>query len=75
MVRRWNQTFIVTVPEIKAFFQLTPKKMDDTLASLEIENVDVNDAAIELFEAERELSAIEMVDAHYEDIMNFQTTN
>ena len=75
MVDRWDQKLIVTVPKIKAFFQLTPKKMEDTLASHEIEDVDVNDAAIGLVEAERELSAMEMLDANDEDFMDFQTTN
>lgn len=75
VVDRWNQKLIVTVPKIKAFFQFTPKKMEDTLASHEIEDVDVNDAAIGLVEAERELSAMEMLDANDEDFMDFQTTN
>ena len=35
--------------------------MEDTLASHEIEDVDVNDAAIRLVDAERELSAMEML--------------
>ena len=49
--------------------------MEDTLASHEIEDADVNDAAIGLVEAERELSAMEMLDANDEDFMDFQTTN
>ncbi len=73
VVDRWDQKFIITVPKIKAFFQLTPKKMEDTLASHEIEDVDVNDAAVRLVEAERELSAMEMLDATDENLTDFQT--
>ena len=73
MVDRWDQKLIVTVPKIKTFFQLTPKKMEDTLASHEIEDVDVNDAAVRLVEAERELSAMEMLDATDENLTDFQT--
>ena len=42
------------------------KKMEDTLASHEIKDVDVNDAAIGLVEAEREFSAMAMLDANDE---------
>ena len=75
MVDRWDQKLIVTVPKIKTFFQLTPKKMEDTLGNHKIGDVDVNDAAIGLVEAERELSAMEMLDANDEDFVHFQTTN
>ena len=49
--------------------------MEDTLASHEIEDVDVNDAAIRLVEAERELSAMGMLDATDENLTDFVTVN
>ena len=42
------------------------KKMEDTLASHEIKDVDVNDASIGLVEAEREFSAMAMLDPNDE---------
>lgn len=67
VVDRWDQKLIVTVPKIKAFFQLPPRKMEETLASREIEANNVDDAARILIEEERELSAMEMLDASNEN--------
>ena len=71
----WDLKLIVMVPNIKAFFHLTTKKMEDTLASHEIDDVDVNNATIGLVEVEGELGAMEMFFAYDEDFIGFQITN
>lgn len=74
-VDRWDQNLIVTAPKNKAFLQLTLQKMEDTLASYEIKDIDVNDASKGIVEAERDLSAMKMRNANDNDVMDFQTTN
>lgn len=51
----WDQKLILTVPKVKAFFQLTPRKMEETLKSNELQDNDVEAAALLL--AERELES------------------
>lgn len=49
--------------------------MEDILDSNEIDEVDVNEAAVRLVEARSELKAMEMFDSNDEDFVDFQTTN
>lgn len=65
----------MTVSKIQIFLQLTRKKMEGTLASHETENIDVNDAAIGLVEAKRELSSMKTIDANDKNFMDSKTIN
>ena len=54
------------VLKIKAFFSLTPKKMENSLANYEIENDNVNKC---------HLSTMDILDVNNENFMDFQNTN
>ena len=59
---KWDQQLDLTVPKIKAFFAMTPKKMEDALKDLEIPCEDVESAARDLVECEHECSAQTLMD-------------
>ena len=62
IVDHWDEKLVVTVPKIKAFFQLSPKKMQDTISTQEIETNQIHEAAMELVDNERDMNAIDMLD-------------
>lgn len=57
LVDKWNEKLTLTVPKIKAFFSLTPGKMEDALNKLAIEKSDVEAAEAKLIDIEREVEA------------------
>ena len=60
---KWDQQLDLTVPKIKAFFQMTPKKMEDAIDTSEIPSDDVDEASRHLIEQEIEISALSMMES------------
>lgn len=62
LVDCWDQKLILTVPKIKAFFGLSPKKIDETLESCQIDSDLVEMASWTYIEIERALNATDIMD-------------
>ena len=73
VVDRWDQKLALTVPKIKAFFQLTPRKMEDAIESHELAADDVANATALLVERERDLEAMDMLGANDDTVLDFHT--
>ena len=58
---KWDEKLILTVPRIKAFFQLTPSKMIETLNTNEINNDDVKLVTLNIVRDERDANAVELI--------------
>jgi hypothetical protein len=59
---KWDKQLDLAVPKIKAFFQMSPKKMEDALNDLVIPDEDVDSAIRNAAECERECSAQTLMD-------------
>jgi hypothetical protein len=59
---KWDQQLDLTVPKIKAFFQMSPKKMEDALNDLVIPDEDVDSAIRHVAECKRECLAQTLMD-------------
>mmetsp|Transcript_21013 Transcript_21013/g.29472 ORF Transcript_21013/g.29472 Transcript_21013/m.29472 type:complete len:980 (-) Transcript_21013:30-2969(-) len=60
---KWDQQLDLTVPKIKAFFQMTPRKMEDVINAAEIPSEDVDEASRDIIQDELEMSALTMIDS------------
>eukprot|EP00559_Dactyliosolen_fragilissimus_P007958 CAMPEP_0184871406 /NCGR_PEP_ID=MMETSP0580-20130426/40701_1 /TAXON_ID=1118495 /ORGANISM="Dactyliosolen fragilissimus" /LENGTH=1005 /DNA_ID=CAMNT_0027374063 /DNA_START=1121 /DNA_END=4139 /DNA_ORIENTATION=- len=60
---KWDQQLDLTVPKIKAFFQMTPRKMEDVINAAEIPSEDVDEASRDIIEDELEMSALTMIES------------
>ena len=59
---KWDQQLDLTVPKIKALFQMTPKKMGNAVNASEIPSEDVDEASRQLVDIELQFSALSMMD-------------
>ncbi len=66
---QWDQQLVVTVPKIKAFFQLNPRKMEKALDSCSLEVEEVDEAARALVEDERAINAESLMDDLQADVV------
>jgi hypothetical protein len=59
---KWDQQLDLTVPKIKAFFQMTPAKMNDAIQMSVLAAEDVEEASRCVIDIEREATALSMMD-------------
>ena len=70
---KWDEQLVVTVPKIKAFFQLTPKKMDDVLERLVLDADDVENATKDIIDFERHIEAATIDDVEVDQVRHRPT--
>ena len=61
---KWDQQLDLTMPKIKAFFQMRKKKMEDAINTSEIPSEDVDDTSRQLVRIELECFALSMMDCY-----------
>ena len=55
--RKWDELLVVTVPKIKAFYQLTSKTMDEVLERLVLDADDFENAAKDIIDFEEHIES------------------